>query len=109
MKKLLPIILIALLASCAPSRITPCPNYVGLIFNADTLLPCQHKLPNCKCLRVPLVKIDTVTEWMYVSTRLPGFVVIRKALAVRVDGMCYRHLQCDGRPTGKDNRNTNEQ
>jgi hypothetical protein len=98
-KAALPILLLIFFASCAPSRITPCPNYVGLIFNADTLLPCQHKLPNCKCLRVAAHKYDTTSEWMHISmTRGKGFVIAYKALAIRKDGYCVQHLDCAGKP-----------
>jgi hypothetical protein len=71
MKKLIPIFLI--FAACTPTRYIPCPGSVTKTG-------------------------DTVIEWMNVSTRQPGFVVIRKALAVRVNGYCIQHLQCDGRP-----------
>ena len=99
MKKLLPILLVALFASCSPSRmITPCPKYVGVVFSADSLPPCQHKLANCKCLRVVADKHDTTSEWMHISMRDVGFVINRKALAVRSNGYCISHLDCDKKP-----------
>jgi hypothetical protein len=43
-------------------------------------------------------KPDTVPEWMHVSMRDVGFVVARKALSIRVDGVCTSHLDCAGKP-----------
>jgi hypothetical protein len=61
---------------------------------------CQHNLPNCKCLRIsePVAKPDTLCESMHLSIRDNGFVIARKALSVRINGICIQHLQSNGRP-----------
>jgi hypothetical protein len=63
---------------------------------------CQHNLPNCKCLRISdtvvVAKPDTTCESMHLSTRDQGFVISRKALSVRINGICVQHLQSNGRP-----------
>jgi hypothetical protein len=41
---------------------------------------------------------DTACEWMHLSIRDVGFVIARKALAVRVNGYCVKHLKSDGKP-----------
>jgi hypothetical protein len=66
------------------SRYIECPRSVNVVFNADSL---------------PAGKPDTACEWMHISmTRGKGFVVARKALSVRVGGICTTHLDCAGKP-----------
>lgn len=74
MKKLLPIILIALLASCVPAR-SPygCPG------------------------SVTKVEGDTIHEQMLVTMRPMGFAVSRFGLAIVSNDTCRAHLYCDGR------------
>jgi hypothetical protein len=43
-------------------------------------------------------KPDTLCESMHLSIRDNGFVIARKALSVRVNGICVQHLQSNGRP-----------
>jgi hypothetical protein len=43
-------------------------------------------------------KPDTICEHMHLSIRDNGFVIARKALSVRVNGICIKHLQSNGRP-----------
>ena len=43
-------------------------------------------------------KLDTTCEYMHLSIRDVGFVISRKALSVRVNGICVKHLQSNGRP-----------
>lgn len=43
-------------------------------------------------------KPDTLCEYMHLSVRHNGFVISRKALTVRVNGICVQHLQSNGRP-----------
>jgi hypothetical protein len=84
MKKLLPLLMLAIFAYCSPSRITPCPQYVGVAINADSL---------------PASNRDTIPEWMHISiTRAKGFVMARKALSVQVNGICVQHLDCEHKP-----------
>lgn len=71
-KKVLSIILIALFASCAPSRYLECPRDVT-------------------------VTGDTITEQMLVTVRPMGFAVARYGLAIVRDDTCRAHLFCDGR------------
>jgi hypothetical protein len=63
---------------------------------------CQHNLPNCKCLRISdtvvVANPDTLCESMHLSVRENGFVIARKALSVRINGICIKHLQSNGRP-----------
>jgi hypothetical protein len=75
MKKLLPILLIALFASCVPAR-SPygCPKDVTRVSG------------------------DTVPEWMHISMRPKGFVIAQMALSVRDHGYCVAHLDCAGKP-----------
>lgn len=74
MKKIIPFLLIVIIASCAPSRYLECPRNVTGVTG------------------------DTVPEWMHISMRPKGFVIAQKALSVRVNGVCSVHLQCDGKP-----------
>lgn len=84
MKKLLPLLIMAVIASCGPSRYLECPKYVGIAI--DTIIDTT-------------VKRDTVPEWMYTyTTRGKSFVIAHKALSVRAKGFCVEHLQCDGKP-----------
>ena len=69
---LLPIILIALFASCSPSRYLECPRDV-----TETG--------------------DTIREQMLVTLRPMGFAVSRFGLAIVRDDTCRAHLYCDGR------------
>ena len=107
MKLILPIFLLAVLTSCGPSRNiqTRCPKGVGIAI--DTIpfeLPRSEytlEVKESAYLRPPVdnedvVKPDTVPEWMHVSMRDVGFVVARKALSVRIDGICQQHLDCSG-------------
>lgn len=98
MKKILPLLIMAVIVSCAAPKYYSCPKSVNIVFNADSLPPCTHGLPNCKCLRLALAKTDTVPEWMHVSMRPKAYVVAQMALSVRVDGICTQHLDCAGKP-----------
>ena len=119
MKLLLPLILLAVFASCGPSRYLECPRSVSLLFNADSLLASntdtacpgmshlgvvnafcrKHNILSIKCPKcIEEEKPDTTCEWMHISTRNPGFVLNRKALAVQRNGVCIAHLQADKKP-----------
>lgn len=128
MKKLLPLFLMAVIASCSTPKYYSCPKYVGVVFSADTLPKkhsyidslvlagriitkeddislCVHKDVSCKCARwvngqviVGQIKMDTTCEWMHISMRDMAFVINRKALAVRRDGYCIAHLDGDKKP-----------
>jgi hypothetical protein len=107
MKIILPLILLAVLASCGPSRYLECPKYVGIAVdtipvqlmdsNHGGLLPatiaCGGYLSEAIC-KTP----DTVPEWMHVSRYHKGFVIVQTALAVRDNGYCIAHLDCDKKP-----------
>lgn len=48
--------------------------------------------------RLPVSKPDTTCEYMHLSVRDVGFVISRVALSVRINGICVKHLQSNGRP-----------
>lgn len=166
-QKSLVILLLSFFAACSPSRITPCPMNVGVVFSPDSLkrpflVKSDTTTPwsrwmisgyyrgsisrefsfdwwDGKKLERPLhltlksdtitvnvveaadtlfgkaaiikaggkvfkeykptaLKRDTVSEWMHISTRAKGFVIAQTALAVRNDGYCIAHLDCDKKP-----------
>jgi hypothetical protein len=55
-------------------------------------------LPGHGVINQDVIKPDTLCASMHLSIRDNGFVIARKALAVRVNGICIQHLQSNGRP-----------
>jgi hypothetical protein len=72
MKKLLPILFLAIFTACHPARYLECP---------------------------PAARIagDTIHEQMLVTMRPMGFAVSRYGLAIVRDDTCRAHLYCNGR------------
>jgi hypothetical protein len=109
MKHLLPLLIF--LASCGPSRYLECPKYVGIAIDTIPVVVATSSSSNPIMItsgtaswQLPVIgtpstnKTDTLCEWMHVSMRDVGFVMARKALSVRVDGICSKHLDCSGKP-----------
>lgn len=87
MKKLIPVFL--LFAACHPAR------------NLEVYRPDAHGYQSATSLIGPMVlqtTTDTVCEWMHISRYQKGLVIAQTALAVRENGYCIAHLDCDKKP-----------
>jgi hypothetical protein len=61
-------------------------------------IPSARLIPHSLTYIDSAVRHDTLCESMHLSIRDNGFVIARKALSVRVNGICIKHLQSNGRP-----------